>query len=42
MFKLPLFNNKIHITTIFVVELVPKVFTKFDETHEEKETKKNI
>ncbi len=42
MFKLPLFNNKIHITTIFVVELVPKVFTKFDETNEEKKTKKNI
>ncbi|AFT83776.1 hypothetical protein BgCN_0467 [Borreliella garinii NMJW1] len=31
-------NNKMHITRIFVVELVPKVFTKFDETNEEKKT----
>ncbi len=35
-------NNKMHITIIFVIELVPKVFTKFDETNEEKKKKKPI
>ncbi|AAU07304.1 hypothetical protein BG0461 [Borreliella bavariensis PBi] len=39
---MPILNKKMHITIIFVVELVPKVFTKFEETNEEKKTKKTI